>query len=152
MTASEPPGEQPHGDDTALLTAALNHTWTWYDAQVSRMYQLLNFYIVASAIYITAYTTSINTKHYGVAAVITLAGLGLTVLVAASAFHEVDSATQAGPTLAELQNRTADRLDIASNRLVISQARIRQRRTGLIVNFGFATLVDIGALVYALTL
>jgi hypothetical protein len=62
------------------------------------------------------------------------------------------AATQAGPTLAELQNRIADRLDIASIRLVISQARIRQRRTGLIVNFGFATLVDIGALVYALSL
>ena len=97
MTASELPGDQPPGDDTALLTTALNHTWTWYDAHVSRSYQLINFYIVASAIYISAYASAIDGKHYGVAAVITLAGLGLTVLVAASEFYEVGAATQAGP-------------------------------------------------------
>jgi hypothetical protein len=112
---------------------------------------MLNYYLVSTAVLLTAYTSAIDGKHYAAAAVLTLARLGLTVLTAASEFYEVGAATRAGPALAELQNRIADRLDTDSIRLIISQARIRQRRTGLIITFGFATLVNISALVYALT-
>ena len=140
MTASEPPGEQPSGDDTALLTAALNHYWAWYDGRYNRAFQIVNYYLVAAAILFTAYISAINGKHYGVAAALAIGALGLTALMAAAVLGEVNAATRAAPGLSELQDRMAGRLRIDPIRMATFQAGRTQRRIAVAVTFGLSAL------------
>jgi hypothetical protein len=151
MTASEPPGEQPPGDDTALLTAALNHTWTWYDEYAKRAIQVINFYIVATALLTTAYANAISGKHYGFATFLAIGGLALTAMASAAGLAEMDTAYLAEPALDEMQEWIAGRLGTDSIRIVRLQRPIWQRRAGVITMFGLTTLFNIGALIYAAT-
>lgn len=150
MAVSKSPGEQPPQDDAALLTAALNHYWAWYDSRYNRALQLFNFYLVATAILLTAYTSAINGKHYGVATALAIAGLGLTALTAAAVLVEGNSAAKATPGLTELQNRMADRLKINPIRTATSQPEITRGSGAVAVTFGLGALLDISALLYAL--
>ena len=150
MTISEPPGEQPPGDDSALLTTALNHYWAWYDGRFNRAYQIVNYYLVATAILFSAYISAINGKHYGVAAALSIAVLGLTALIAATVLGELDVASRAAPGLTELQNRMAGSLRIDPIRITTIQADRKQRRISVATTFGLAALLQISGLLYAL--
>ena len=142
MTVSEQAGEQPPGDDTALLTTALNHYWTWLDGRFNRAFQIVNYYLVATAILFTAYTSAINGRHYGIAAAVSLAGLALTAAMGVVVLGEVDAGARAAPGLIELHNRMASRLRIEPIHLAAIQAGRTQRRVGVAITFGLSSLLE----------
>jgi hypothetical protein len=133
MTASEPPGEHLPGDDTALLNAALNHAWAWYQEQTNRAFRVINYYIVAIAIVVTAYASAINGKHYGFAAALAIAGLGLTAILAGTGLYQVNNADLAEPALAEMQERVGGRLRTDSMRIAGLLPPLRHRRAALMM-------------------
>ena len=147
------PDEHPSGDATALLIAALDHLWTVYDARINRMYQMVNYFLIASAIVATAYATMINGKHYGLAAVVSLAEIGLSAFVVMLVIRELDSAASAVPALIEARDQIAARLKIDSIRMVRTPPGRKQPRSVVItlsIGLLVMALLEIGSLLYAL--
>lgn len=139
--------EHPVGDDTALLIAALSHSLGWYEARIDRGLQVINYFIVASAVLATAYVSAISGKHYAVAVVITLSGTALTALAFVVGRRQRGYAAE--PALAELQGRVAERLKIASFCVAQPQGRIR-RDLSVRIAFGLAIAFSIGSWLYAI--
>lgn len=152
MTVSKPTGDLPTGDDTALLTAALNHTWAWYDGWTSRAFMVVNFYFLAGAILGAAYTSAINTKTYGLAVAVAVAETGLTAIVSVACFRQMSAAASAEPALIELQERMALGLRIDSMRIARSQPGILRLRTIATIGFGLSASLNVGGLIYAVIL
>lgn len=140
--------EQRPEEDTQLLIAALNHAWTMYDTRNSRLYQLLNYYLVASAIVATAYASAINGKHYGLAAVFSVAGIGLSALAFAVGLDQKRIAGTAEPALITLEDQIASKLDIDSLRLLKAE-RERTTITFALPAAVLTALLGIGTLLYA---
>jgi hypothetical protein len=150
MTVSEPAGGQQAGDDTPLLTAALDHTWAWYDARYNRALQVINFYLVAAAITFNAYIRAINGNHYGVAAALAISGLTLSAIAALAVLHAINAGARAEPALAQLQDRVAARLGLDSIRMATTETPIRHRRAALIIILlVLPAVLDISGLIYA---
>jgi hypothetical protein len=147
---SKPVGEQSPEGGTALLIAALNHAWTVYGTRINRAYQLPNYYLVASAIVATAYASAINGKHYGLAAMFSVAGVGLSALAFAVGLDEKRTADKAEAALITLQDQIASKLDIDSIHIVKAAGNERARMTVVLPAAGLIALLGIGTLLYAL--
>ena len=150
MAISKPPGGQPPEDDTGLLVAALNHAWTIYETGISHLYQVLNYYLVAGTILAAAYASVFNAKHYGPAAIFSIAGMGLTALAFTVALDQRRTIEQAEPAIIELEDQVASKLDIGSVRIVKPERGSGIIKIGLPAA-GLAALVNIGALPYVLS-
>src|SRR5262249_19731156 len=129
-----------------LLTAALDHTWAWYDGRTSRALQMVNYYLLASAILGTAYTSAISTKNYGLAAALAVVETGLVALTSMVWFREANAAASAEPALIELQERMARRLKMDSMRIARSQPGILRYRTMAASAFGLSALLSVSGL------
>jgi hypothetical protein len=151
MMISQPPGKQPPEDDTTLLIAALNHTWAWYDGRANRAFQMFAYYLISSAVLLTGYSSAINGKNYSLAAVLAAVGLVLTAVASASGTYEVNAAARAEPPLAELQEQIARRLHIDEICMARFHYTRRNRNAAIAITLGLAALLNISALVYALT-
>ena len=149
MTASEPSGVQPPEDDTALLIAALDHYWTWYDGRSQRAFQILNYYLWDSDS-----VRRIHERHQRESRrhrrCPCRRGLGFTALTALSELYEVYAAALAEGPLAELQSRITGRLGVDASRITAFHGEItRQRQAGIALVFGLSAALDISALLYA---
>ena len=109
MTPSEPSGDKglrlhgaPHRRPQPLLGRD--------DQYSNRAFQLINYYIVATAIVVTAYASAINGKHYPFAAALAIAGLGLTAILAGNGLYQINTAALAEPALTETQDRIGNKL------------------------------------------
>lgn len=152
MIASTPAGGQPAEDDTTLLIAALNQAWAFYDAETNRGLQIVNYYLVATAILATAYVSAINGKNHAIAAVLAVAGFALTMATLAIGLTQRWAARSANVMVQELFERVARKLNMQS----VGAARpdIGSRLRPAVVPailFILGLALDIGALAYAFT-
>lgn len=150
MAVSKPeeqaPGEQESEDGPALLVATLNQAWAQYDAEVNRGFQVINYYIVATAVVATAYVSAINGKHYLIAAALALSEMVLTTVTFLMWLRQRQAAYPSALALRELQGRVDAKLKMESVRV----DRTASTRLIAPVTLGLALAADLGALLYAL--
>jgi hypothetical protein len=112
---------------------------------------VLNYYLVATAVLLTAYTSAINGKHYGLAAALAVGGLALRAATCAIGAHELAAAGLGELALVKLQEQIADGLHIDEIQMARSPHTRQQRRALIAIGLGLAILLNISALMYAVT-
>ena len=126
----EHPGMTDSKDDTASSSSPpSDHSWTWYDEHMKRVFQLINFYIVATALLVTAYASAINGEHYGYAVALAIAGLVITAIASASGINQATAGGKAAASRsARCKTRSPPDLKADSIRIVEHQGGIQQTR------------------------
>lgn len=119
--------------------------------QISRGLQVVNYSLVASAILAAAHVSAINEKHYPLAAVVAVAGTGLTLVTSLMVFRQMLQVDSAEPVLARLQDRVVGTNLAPTTGTERWIVRVARSAVPGMMALGVALLVDIGALLYAVT-
>jgi hypothetical protein len=146
--AIEQPGEHPAEDDTAVVIAALNHMMAWHETRIDRGLQVINYFVVAGAVLVTAYASALGGRHYGIAVAIALSGMALAMLAFIIGRQQRRAAAEAEPALAELQGRIASKLQADSFRIYKPQVR-RPGEGVAAIAFAVVVLLSAGSAIYA---
>jgi hypothetical protein len=147
--AAEQPGKHSPEDDTALLIAALNHVMAWHEVRIDRGVQVINYFVVAGAVLITAYAGALNGRHYGIAVVVALSGMALAIFAFITVRQQRRGAGDAEPAIGELQKRVASKLDVPSFRIYEPEAGGQRAGIENIIVFALAVLLSLGSAIYA---
>jgi hypothetical protein len=146
----KPLDKQQHGDEAALLIAALDHAWTWYNVRIDRGLQVVNYFLVAVAVLATAYVSALNGKHNAVAAAIALSAAVLTGVAFTIGYTERREAVAGEVALAELQKLLAEKLEIDSIRMIGPRPGAWPHLLAARIAFGLAVTLSVGSALYAL--
>lgn len=148
MVAEQPSKHEPE-DDTALLIAALNHMMAWHEARIDRGLQVINYFIIAGAVLITAYAGAFDGKHYGIAVAVALSGMALTIFTFVAIREQRRGAGEAEPVIGELQGRVASKLQVDSFRIYAPQVGGQSASIGTKIVFALMVLLSVGSAIYA---
>jgi len=140
--------------DIALLTIALDHVWRWHEFRNASGLQVLNYYLLASAVMSAAYVSAINGRLHAVAGAIALLGVAVSGAAYLVGRRQRDVARLAEGPLKQIQDLLATDLDIDSLRMAERAAEHRKtwwHNSTVTANiiFPLAAIVSIAAAAYA---
>ena len=147
-------GEGRAQHDVALLALALDHVTRWYEFRTTSGLQVLNFFLLASAVMSAAYVSAINGRLHTVAGAIALIGVTVSGAAYFVGRRQRDVARLAVAPLKEIESRLAIDLSIDSLRMT---GRAEEHRklwwhnptvTANVV-FPLAAVVSVAAAIYA---
>lgn len=113
-------------DDVTVLATALDHVLRLYEFRITSGLQVLNYFLLASAILSAAYVSALNDRLFGVAGVVATVGFAASGATYIAGRRQSDMAQLAAEPLKEFQARLAAELNMDSLRVV---ERYRNERT-----------------------
>ncbi|MGW4960173.1 hypothetical protein ACWEPL_23390 [Nonomuraea sp. NPDC004186] len=140
-----PPGPNDHES----LVAALEHATRWYEYRISQGLQVLNFYLVSTAVNSAAYVAALQAKLDAVAGAVGLVAALVSVAAALAGWRSRGLARLALQPIAEIQDRLAATLNMDSLRLVQRNPHRTFTTPISLVMFVLACVISVSGALYA---
>ncbi|GII31393.1 hypothetical protein [Planotetraspora mira] len=116
-------------DKRGALTLALDHAWRWYEYHLNMASQVVNYFLIVTAVLTTAYATALSSHLYGAAVAVDLVSAVVTLATYVEGTRLRTMAMQAEEAIGAIEDQLATDLDMAALRLVeLHRNRLRSRR------------------------